>query len=121
MEDSDDPLFKDYGPIDGQPRRVSSRRPKQDEPFVQIPDWVSDRLGERRCSGNAFTCAMELERLVLWRGKNPAPFYSARLKRLGIVSRTRARALRQLEAAGLIRIKWSGPRKAPLVTCLWRL
>jgi hypothetical protein len=63
---------------------------------------------------------IELDRIILKRrGQNPVRLYSSRLKEVGIHDRTRQRALRQLAAAGVIKIKYRDRGLAPLVAHLW--
>jgi hypothetical protein len=121
--DPTDPLFVDYGEVEGPraPRaKQRERRPAQKEPFVQIPDRVRFRLYEHKVGDAAWACAMELEHLVLWRGKNPLHFFGPKLGRRRLAASTRAAALRRLEKAGLIKIRKAKKGMAPFVTCLWR-
>jgi hypothetical protein len=57
---------------------------------------------------------------MAFKGKNPTALNSERLNEIGVLEGVRARALRKLETAGVIKVEPQGVGKAPLVTYLWR-
>ena len=96
------------------------RRPRASDTFARIPHDKALLLYRHRLGPAAWTVLTELDRLILKRrGQNPVLLISARLRAAGVNSQTRARALRQLSAAGVVRIERRGQGLAPLVTHLW--
>jgi hypothetical protein len=68
----------------------------------------------------AWAALIELDRLVLkGGGRNPVHLWSPRLRKVGIGDQTRARALQQLEAAGVVKVKPGKRGSGPWVTHLW--
>lgn len=100
---------------EGVPKRSSGR---YTETFARIPH---DRaLALYPLVGKAaFAVLIELDRLVFKTHRNPVRFSSNRLTKLGIRRDKRARALRQLEAAGIISVEPSGRGSPPWVTYHW--
>jgi hypothetical protein len=96
------------------------KRAHSAETFARIPHDKALELGRHRISGAAWLVLIELDRIILKRrGQNPVRLNSSRLKEVGIHDRTRQRALRQLAAAGVIKIKYRDRGLAPLVAHLW--
>ena len=98
-----------------------TRRQRLSDPetFARIPHDRALKLYPH-LSGPAWVALIELDRIILkHRGQNPVRFVSSRLRALGLCQQARARALRQLETAGVVRIKQRGPALAPWVTHLW--
>ena len=63
---------------------------------------------------------IELDRMIIAaRGKNPVLFWSPRLRAAGLTKTTRTRALRQLEAVGVVEIMWRERGLSPLVRHRW--
>jgi hypothetical protein len=97
-----------------------ARRSRITETFARIPHDRAIELYRHKIGGPAWVVLIELDRLVLkQRGKNPVRFWSPRLRAAGLIARTRMRALRQLEAAGVVKIEWRGKGLSPWVTHLW--
>lgn len=95
-------------------------RKRLTETFARIPHDKALELYRHRVSGAAWMVLVELDRRILKaRGRNPVKFSSTRLRKLGLTHRTRAYALRQLEAAGVIRVQRLGSGAVPWVTHLW--
>jgi hypothetical protein len=63
---------------------------------------------------------IEIDRLILKTGRNPVELSSRTLRQAGLYHGNRARALRKLEEAGVIRVGRRGQGQSPLVTHLWR-
>ena len=98
----------------------TSRRTRIIETFARIPHDKGLALYRHRLSGAAWVMLIELDQLILkHRGQNPVRLVSARLRNVGLTHRTRARALRQLAAAGVIQIEKRKRGLAPWVTHLW--
>ena len=96
------------------------RRQRAVETFARIPHDRALELYRHKLSGAAWLVLIELDRLVLKaRGKNPIRFWSPRLRGVGVTQHTRMRALRQLEAAGVIRVERRGKGLSPWVAHLW--
>jgi hypothetical protein len=99
---------------------LRSRRKHEAETFARIPHDRALELFRRRIGEAAWIVLIELDRVVLaQRGKNPVLFWSPRLRAAGLVSRARIRALRRLEAAGVVEIEYRGSGLSPWVTHLW--
>jgi hypothetical protein len=96
------------------------RRERITETFARIPHDRAIELYRHKIGEPAWAVLIELDRLVLkQRGKNPIRFWSPRLRAAGLTARTRARALRRLEAAGVIKIEQRGKGLSPWVIHLW--
>jgi hypothetical protein len=94
------------------------RRGHSRETFARIPH--DKALALARISHAAWLTLIELDRIILKSGgQNPIKLWSTRLRAIGICDRTRSRALRELEAAGVISIAYRGNGLCPLVTHLW--
>jgi hypothetical protein len=96
------------------------RRSRSAETFARIPHDRALELMRHNIGGPAWVVLIELDRLILKaRGRNPVRFWSTRLRAAGLTRHTRTRALRQLEAAGVIKIEQRGKGLSPMVTHLW--
>jgi hypothetical protein len=118
---SQDPtdIFDDLSQLREDLRTPQPRR-RLAETFARIPHDRALDLYRHRISGTAWTVLIELDRLILKaRGQNPVKFSSRRLRAIGVTGFHRMRALRQLERAGVIRIKRLGRGQAPWVVHLW--
>jgi hypothetical protein len=102
------------------PPQLHQRRKRTVETFARIPHDRALALYGHRISGAAWVVLIELDRLILRAGgKNPVKFSSPRLRALGLTHRLRAKALRQLETAGVIKMRQRGPGLSPWVAHLW--
>jgi hypothetical protein len=98
---------------------VPLRRQRLTETFARVPHDKALELG-RKIDGAAWVILIELDRIILkHHGQNPVKLISGRLRAAGINKRTRSVALRQLEAAGVIRVERRKHGLAPRVTHLW--
>ena len=90
------------------------------ETFARIPhDKALALYRDPELFGAAAHVLFELDRVILRRrGQNPVRFDCPRLVR-AVSGHTRSRALRQLEAAGLVKVTSRGPGLSPWVTHLW--
>ena len=96
------------------------RRPRAVETFARIPHDKALELIRQRINGAAWGVLIELDWLILkHRGRNPVRLESSRLRSAGVTGRMRARALRQLEAAGVVQIAWRKSGLSPWVLHLW--
>jgi hypothetical protein len=97
------------------------RRAHMTETFARIPhDKALELYRKHKLGGPAWILLFELDRLILkHRGRNPVRLESNRLRSVGIVTRTRQFALRQLMIAGVVRVERRRSRLSPWVTHLW--
>ena len=100
-------------PSAGPSRRV---RKAWSEPFVQLPY----NLKVLAAVGAPGAVLMELARQEYEARKSSVPLGNATLLAAGVSPDAKVRALRHLEAAGLVVVDWRGGRKTPLVTLPWR-
>jgi hypothetical protein len=100
---------------------LRSRRVREAQTFARMPhDRALDQLYRHRVGEHAWAVLIELDRMILaQRGKNPVLFWSPRLRALGLTTHTRRRALRNLEAAGVVKVAQRGRGLSPWVTHLW--
>jgi hypothetical protein len=102
---------------------LTVRRKPLKETFARIPHDQAQALARHNIGGPAWVILVELDRLILkGRGKNPVWLTNHRLGEAGIIRRTKAHALQQLEAAGVIRVVSRAERgrgHSPLVLHLW--
>jgi hypothetical protein len=104
---------------DGRDPLAGSRRRSETKLFARVPYDLALKLWRRRVGGAAWMLLVEIDRLILsHRGQNPVRLYSPRLRAAGLTYSARARALRQLEAAGAIKVERRGKGIGPLV---WHL
>jgi hypothetical protein len=97
-----------------------ARRPRAVETFARIPHDRGLALCRHRLNWAAWAVLIELDRLLLKAGgKNPVRLWSSRLRTMGVSKQTRARALRELQAAGVVEIEQRGKGLSPWVTHLW--
>jgi hypothetical protein len=105
--------------------KIDLANPKQarervTETFARIPHDKALALYKHEIFGPAGHVLFELDRIILRRrGQNPVRFDCPRLISAGMGRNTRARALRQLEAAGLVKVTSRGRGLSPWVTHLW--
>jgi hypothetical protein len=96
------------------------RRQRTVETFARVPHDKALELYRHKIDKAAWLVLIELDRLLLKaRGKNPVRFWSPRLRAVGVTGRTRMRAFRQLEAAGVIRVEQRDKGLSPWVAHLW--
>jgi hypothetical protein len=97
---------------------LRSRRAREVVEFARLPYDLAFGL-YKHVGGAPWIVLVELDRMILsQRGKNPVIFWSPRLRALGLTKHTRARALRQLEAAGVIKVVQRERGLGPWVTHL---
>jgi hypothetical protein len=102
-----------------QARPTTGRRTRLQETFARIPHDKAVSL-YRHLGGAAWLLLVEIDRLILeGRGRNPVKLTGRALSRSGMTRYSKRRALRQLEAAGVITVTRRGCGRAPLVTLLW--
>jgi hypothetical protein len=113
-------IFNDLDKLKSDLATPSSGRARTTETFARIPHDKALALYQHRLSSSAWVLLIELDRLILKRrGQNPVRFTSTKLRSIGVKDQTRTRALRQLAAAGVVRVTSRGPGLAPWVTHLW--
>jgi hypothetical protein len=71
-----------------------------------------------RIDGAAWIVLIELDRLIFKTGQNPVRLPNKNLREVGMSRTGKAKALRQLQSAGVVTYKQDG-NEAPLVTHSW--
>ena len=93
---------------------VAPIRREKKEPFAKVPLWWAAEAAKATRTPKALVWVELLH--VAWKAKSLTfPFPCGKLERKGVSRETRRRALRELEAVGLIRVGWRHG-KTPLVT-----
>ena len=86
--------------------------------FVQLPyKRTLAAAGRRR--GAYLAVLVELAYQAFKTHQNTVPLTNAALRAIGVSHDAKVRALRYLEADGMISVDWRGGRKTPSVTLLW--
>jgi hypothetical protein len=119
---SEDPVnvFDDLVKLQQEQRGGPVRRARATQTFARISHDKGLALYRHRLPCAAWVLLVELDRLILKaRGRNPVKLSSSRLRRIGLKSQTRHRALRQLEAAGVVSVERIGQGMSPWVTHSW--
>jgi len=93
------------------------RRQRSKETFARIPHERAPEL--RALSGTAWMLLIKLDRLVLMSRRNPVRLSSCTLRIAGLSRWAKARALAQLERAGVVCVHRNKDRRPVLVTHLW--
>lgn len=95
--------------------RLGVRQPKlRNEPFAPVPLTRAVKASQATRSPELLVW-VEIEYLAWKANDAPFPLPSARLRRLGVSRKVKARILRDLERGGLITVEWLR-RQAPIVT-----
>ena len=98
---------------------MSAGRGRSHETFARIPHDKALRLYRHRLNAAAWAVLIEVDRIILKSGgRNPVKLSSARLRAIGVRAEARARALHQLEAAGVVSVAQRGRGLSPLITHL---
>jgi hypothetical protein len=93
------------------------KRRSQRVEFVMLP-YAQTIAGAGRTKCAALAVVIELAYQVFKTHKPEVLLSNSMLRSVGISYQAKLRALRQLEAAGMITVDWRG-RKSPLVTVSW--
>jgi hypothetical protein len=110
-------VFEDLDQLRADLTAPPQRRKRLTETFARIPH---DKGLALDVPGAAWRILIELDRLILKAGgRNPIPLSSKRLRTIGLNSGTRMRALRRLEAAGVILVKRRARGHGPWVFHTW--
>jgi hypothetical protein len=113
-------IFNDLDKLKSDLASPPMRRARAIETFARIPHDRALELHRHRVSGTAWVVLVELDRIILnHRGQNPVRFISTRLRQAGIRGQSRARALRQLAAAGVVEVGHWKHGLAPWVFHHW--
>jgi hypothetical protein len=94
------------------------RRARCTETFARIPHRKGLELVRRGIGDAGWGVLLVLDHLILRSGNNPVRLSTAALREYGIDHRRKWRALRKLQALGVVTIEQGG-RRAPLVTHQW--
>jgi hypothetical protein len=93
-------------------------RPARPEAFVKLP--YERTLAAAGRLGNApLAVLVELAYQAFKTHRNVVPLANAALRSVGVSRLAKLRALRQLEASGLVAVGRRGKGRSPLVTRLW--
>jgi hypothetical protein len=100
---------------------IFTQKSRLKETFARIPHDRAHALACHGIGGPAWVILIELDRLIfIGRGRNPVRLTNHRLKAAGISSHVKSRALRQLEAAAVIRVlSAGGGGHSPVVLHRW--
>jgi len=110
-------IFADLDQLRADLTPSPQRRKRLTATFARVPHDMGLAL---KVSGTAWRVLIELDRLILKAGgQNPIKLSSARLRAVGLNSQLRARAIRQLEAAGVIVVGRRGKGRSPWVLHSW--
>lgn len=97
------------------PKRQSRRTEVE---FAMLPyKQTLAAAGHTGCA--VLAVLIELNHQVFVTHKNPVALTNSALRSVGISHQAKLRALRQLEAAVVVKVRWRGRRRSPLVTVLW--
>ena len=90
------------------------RQKKKDELFAQVPRSLAAKMAEATKAPEVSICVELVFRA--WKAKGKSfTMPSKWLAENGVRRDAKCRVLRDLEAAGLIKVEWT-PRKSPLIT-----
>jgi hypothetical protein len=96
------------------PRRQARAKAK----FVILPyEQALAAAGQMKCAPLAVL--IELAYQIFKHKQSRVALTNSALRSIGISYKAKLRALRQLEAAGLVKVTWAGRRRSPRVTVLW--
>jgi hypothetical protein len=113
-------IFADLEQLRDDLRTPGLRRARSKETFARIPHDKALALCEHKLSYAAWAVLIELDRIILkGRGQNPVRMWSPRLRAVGIGRYVRMRALRELEAAGVIIVRRKAKGLSPWVFHTW--
>jgi hypothetical protein len=103
-----------------QPQPRPSKRLQKAKPdtFVQLP--YEKGLEVARFRDASMAVLIELAHLKFTTHQNTVTLANARLGSIGVSPDAKTRALRHLEAAGIVAVDWRGPGRSPRVTLLWK-
>jgi hypothetical protein len=108
-----------FNDLDNLRQTFAAPRKRTGATFARIPHNQGLALYQK-VGGAPWVLLIELDRLVLkGGGRNPVHLWSPRLRKIGLSNHTRTRALRQLEAAGVIKVEKGRKGSGPWVTHLW--
>jgi hypothetical protein len=94
------------------------RRARAKAEFVMLPyAQVLAAAGQMKCAPLAVL--IELAHQMFKAGQSRVTLTNSALRPVGISHKAKLRALRQLEAAGLVKVTRAGRRRSPRVTVLW--
>jgi hypothetical protein len=97
-------------------RAAAGPTKRKAEPFVQVPLWWIERMTRATGTARAFVGLWLL--YLAWKTKsNKVTLPNGQLEARGVSRKVKSRALRQLEAAGLIKVS-RRKYKTPTVTLL---
>jgi hypothetical protein len=99
-------------PLQKSPRLQEPRRSQTK--FIMLP-YKQTLAAVGRLQNAQLAVLVEIANQIYKTHQNPAPLPNTVLRAAGLSRKTKLRALRQLEEAGLVTVTWRG-RKCPLVS-----
>jgi hypothetical protein len=113
-------VFEDLDRLRSDMATPPQRRPRAAETFARIPHDKALTLYKHKLSGAAWVVLIEIDRLILKAGgQNPVKLSSWRLREIGLSGGRRDRAVRELEAAGVIVVRRCGRGHSPWAFHSW--
>ena len=104
--------------LKSQAKTQPKRAPSRPEAFVQLP--YERTLAAAGQLGDApLAVLVELAHRAFKTHQNTVPLANAALKAVGVSRDAKVRALRGLEAVGMVTVTWRGRGRSPLVTLPW--
>jgi hypothetical protein len=99
------------------PRKLR-RRTEKGAKFVMLPyEQTLAAAGRMKCAVLAVLIELTYQMFKTKRGE--VVLTNSMLGPIGISYKAKLRALRQLEAAGMVKVAWSREKRSPRVTVLW--
>lgn len=110
-------VFDDLAALRETMPAMATKRARATETFARIPHDQAAAM--RNIGGIGWLIMVEIDRLILkGRGRNPVRLTNHRMHQLGISRQSKWYYLRQLEAAGVVKVQ-AETRKWTVVTLLW--
>ncbi len=101
-----------------QPGLRKRLHPSRPEAFVKLP-YERTLASAGRLRDAHLAVLVELAYQAFRTHRSQVPLANSALQSVGVSRQAKVRALRRLEADGMVAVDWRGARKTPLVTLLW--
>jgi hypothetical protein len=92
--------------------------PARPEAFIKLP-YERTLAAAGKLQNAPLAVLAEVAYQAFKTHRKQVPLANAKLKSIGIKRDAKMRALRRLEAAGLVAVDWRGRGRSPLITLLW--
>jgi hypothetical protein len=120
-DNADDPLFADYGPVRGSRGNTTSPAPKQRKPFktafVQVPALWITALEDAKATRSTYRLALRLL-AEAYKCSQVGGDVVLSSRVTGLERNNKARAARELQRLGLIRIEPQRVKQSPIALVL---